>query len=342
LSTQRPREPDITVVVPTFNRRSLLEETVASVLRQTARSWELIVVDDASTDDTPRWLGSLNDPNVRWYRQETNRGESAARNLGLRESRAPFVLFLDDDDLLRPAALERLHRRLLRRPDVIGVVGAVMGFDSSGARRKITHTYRSIESEVWPEVLLGWRPLTGASLLRKEVVVGGGGFDEEIRAAEDEEMWLRLGTMGRVGLYPGIVADKRAHAGQISFADRAEVARGFRLRFIQSLPEPHASRAQRLIETKRAWRRAESAYAAGDFRGALRGFLTVAAPTRGVWRFPIPRAYLVKDITKSLVTAAFQLLLGQRLTGRARAMWHLISSGAIKRHPKAERKTWTR
>jgi glycosyltransferase involved in cell wall biosynthesis len=342
LSTRGSREPEITVVVPTFNRKSLLEETVASVLMQTARSWELIVVDDASTDDTPQWLASLSDPSVRWYRQETNQGESAARNLGLRESRAPSVLFLDDDDLLRPTALERLHRRLLRRPDLIGVVGAVMGFDSSGARRKITHVHRSIESEVWPEVLLGWRPLTGASLLRKEVVVGAGGFDEDIRAAEDEEMWLRLGTMGRVGLYPGIVADKRAHAGQVRFADRVEVARRFRLRFIQSLPEPEATRAESLIDTKRAWRRAETAYGAGDFRGALKGFLTVAAPRRGVWRFPIPRTYLVKDIAKSLVAAASQLLLGQRLAERARATWGRLSGDTFKRHPKAERKTWTR
>jgi len=101
-------EVEVSVVIATRNRSALLAEAVRSVLAQTGVRWELLVVDDASTDGTWAYLEALRGPSVRGLRLEIHGERSAARNLGLAEARAPYVMFLDDDDLLRKGALQVL------------------------------------------------------------------------------------------------------------------------------------------------------------------------------------------------------------------------------------------
>ena len=97
--------PDISVVLATFNRRQCLPRAIASVLRQEDADFELIVVDDASTDDTRSYLATLNDPRVKVIAAERNVGPSAARNRGLAAARADVIAFLDSDDVYRPRRL---------------------------------------------------------------------------------------------------------------------------------------------------------------------------------------------------------------------------------------------
>src|SRR5207249_6673035 len=91
----------VSVVIATRNRRLFLSEAIATVQQQTFDDWELIVVDDASTYDTPSFLGGLRDSRIRDIRQATHGQRSVARNRGLADARGEFVMFLDDDDLLR-------------------------------------------------------------------------------------------------------------------------------------------------------------------------------------------------------------------------------------------------
>ena len=91
--------PKISVVLPTYNRRSTLQRAVASVLAQDEPQWELIVVDDASTDDTRAYLATLTDPRIRAVALARNAGVSVARNRGLEAARAEIVAFLDSDDV---------------------------------------------------------------------------------------------------------------------------------------------------------------------------------------------------------------------------------------------------
>ena len=108
-------QPAVSVVIATRNRRGLLSEAIATVVDQTLSDWELIVVDDASEDDTAELLASIDDSRVRSLRQPAHGERSKARNLGLAEARGEFVMFLDDDDLLRPAALASLSAALASR-----------------------------------------------------------------------------------------------------------------------------------------------------------------------------------------------------------------------------------
>ena len=96
---------EVSVVTPTRNRLSMLQQAVDSVLRQTFDAWELVVVDDASDDGTWEWLSSLSNPRIRSFRLEERGEQSRARNTGVKASTAPIVVSLDDDDLLTPTAL---------------------------------------------------------------------------------------------------------------------------------------------------------------------------------------------------------------------------------------------
>src|SRR5689334_18907936 len=131
-------KPRVSVVIPTHNRRALLEETIASVQAQRGVNVELIVVDDASTDDTWEWL--TRQKNLVPIRQEKNARESQARNTGFAAATAPYVMFFDDDDLLEPGALAHLHAELLKEPDAVAAVGARWDwFTDEGWGRRDVH-----------------------------------------------------------------------------------------------------------------------------------------------------------------------------------------------------------
>lgn len=111
------RDFRVTVVITTYNRSHLLGRAIRSALDQGWSDLEVLVVDDASTDDTPDLMRN-SFPEVRYLCQDTNRGVSAARNRGLREASQPWVMFLDDDDTLLPGAVERIAAHIAKLPDV--------------------------------------------------------------------------------------------------------------------------------------------------------------------------------------------------------------------------------
>jgi hypothetical protein len=116
-------EPTITIVLATRNRATLLRRAIESVLAQTHREWELIVVDDASTDDTLTVIKSIRDPRVRLV-QGDGSGAAWARNVGLREASGSIVAFLDDDNVMAPGWLRAVAVAFQERPELSAVYGA--------------------------------------------------------------------------------------------------------------------------------------------------------------------------------------------------------------------------
>ena len=96
----------VSVVIPTHNRSEFLRSAIASVLSQTYQDFELIVVDDASTDSTAEVVASFNDSRIKFIRHQTNQGGSAARNTGIRASKCDYIAFLDDDDEWSPGKFQ--------------------------------------------------------------------------------------------------------------------------------------------------------------------------------------------------------------------------------------------
>ena len=125
----RPTSPRVSVVIAAYNAERFIRETLQSVFTQTLQDFEIIVVDDGSTDGTQDVLGSVNDPRLTVIRQKNN-GVSAARNAGLAVAQAPYIFFLDADDMLTSHALSRMVSTLDDNPD------RVASFDIISRSRK--------------------------------------------------------------------------------------------------------------------------------------------------------------------------------------------------------------
>jgi glycosyltransferase involved in cell wall biosynthesis len=204
----------VTVVVGTRDRCELLKETVDSVFQQTMDKWELIVVDDASRDGTWSWLESIVDSRVRPIRLDEHGERSKARNTGLAAANGQFVLFLDDDDLLTPDALQIHVDAMRHHPEVIVTVGGMISFDASGKRVKKNPVKRCMVRDVFYDLLFAWAIIGGQSCMRTESVRAVNGWNESYNFAEDLELTLRLAELGPFCLTPEFVINYRIHESQ--------------------------------------------------------------------------------------------------------------------------------
>lgn len=206
------RVPRVSVVISTFNRATLLPATLDSVLAQTMADFELIVVDDGSTDETARVVERYG-TRVRYVFQE-NRERGAARNHGLRLASGEFVALLDSDDLWTPRKLEAEVDYADRRPDVGLVYSSAAHIDEGGrvVRRVRTPAY---EGDVLRHIVRRNFIPFGANIVRRSLLLACGGFNEDRRLAgsEDWELWTRLAAQTRFGRVADVGLLYRQHAG---------------------------------------------------------------------------------------------------------------------------------
>lgn len=206
--------PLVSVIIPTHNRADVLGRAVASVLAQTWTDFELIVVDDGSTDHTAAVLAEFDDPRLTGMHQE-NKGVSAARNLGIRASSGRFIALLDSDDswlpdkLARQLAFMRESGMEISQTDEIWIRdGARVNPCRKHAKLAGWFLERSLElCLISPSCVLFSRALW------EEL----GPFDERLPACEDYSLWLRVGLRYPVGLIPEALTIKTGgHADQLS------------------------------------------------------------------------------------------------------------------------------
>ncbi len=183
--------PAVSVIVPTYQRREPVVRAVESALSQLFRDFELIVVDDGSTDGTAQALASYTD-SLRLL-QQPNRGAAAARNSGLGVARGEFVAFLDSDNCWLPEHLALLVDALDQHP------GAVLASSLPTSRGKPGEGPASARLRApLPRLLIGNNVAYLSTVVaRRDAVVEAGGFDERLRIAEDADLWVRMATSGR-------------------------------------------------------------------------------------------------------------------------------------------------
>ncbi len=220
------------IIMPVYNGARFIAAAIESVYRQSMDDWELIVVDDGSTDESAAIAGSYG-ARVRLLRQE-NRGLSAARNAALAEARAEYVALLDADDCWEAGFLEHLSAALDGAGDeVAGVFSGWLFIDGSG--EEIPGSRVSRPGRFALEDFLAWNLFPPSSaVLRRSAIAAGGGFDEHMRAMEDWDLWLRMTATGGVwlGTEP-LLCRYRVHGGTISRDVRA--MRAGRLRALEKL-----------------------------------------------------------------------------------------------------------
>jgi GT2 family glycosyltransferase len=192
----------------------MVGEAVASVLAQTYRDFELMVVDDGSTDGTAGKLAKFGD-RVHYLATE-NRGAAAARNFGVRQCRGRYVAFLDSDDLWRPGKLEAQVAYMERHPEV-AVCQTEEIWIRNGVRVNPKRVHRKPSGEIFLRSLELCLVSPSAVMLKKESFEEAGGFDESFPVCEDYDLWLRLAVKYEVPLMAEPLVIKRGgHADQLS------------------------------------------------------------------------------------------------------------------------------
>jgi glycosyltransferase involved in cell wall biosynthesis len=295
--------PTVSVVIPTRDRRRLLSETVATVLEQRRVDWELIIVDDGSTDDTLSYLRSLHDPRVRWTRHPESRGVSAARNAGFALARGEFVMFLDDDDLLRPDATARMVDALRAHPEALEATAACRLFhedgDSVRVYRPDKHSYtRYILRELIFDCWAG----SGQNLYRAAVIRDIGGFDPELPCNEVLKLRLEVARRGPACVLPFVSTEYRQHRDQatkrLNFQPKRQHVWA---QFIESLPPSLRPLGRRIRRAAELTARAERARAAGQFATATRLQLGAIASAPSLLASPLLGRPLWWGLKKSLL-----------------------------------------
>lgn len=293
--------PYVTVVIPTHNRRWLLEETLASLARQSFAGWEAVVVDDASQDATWSWLSELQDPRVRKTRLPHQSERAAARNAGLAGAEGAFVMFLDDDDQLPPRALE-IHLEALRRhPDAIASIGGYAMFGDPAAAGEVQIVRRLSVRPILHDVLFGWMAVSGQCLFRADVLRAVGGWDGSRIPIEDHVLWLKAAGLGPVALLPRIVLMYRVHPGQWRPENLQQMMTEVREEAVQRMSEPERGVGRRILEGRALANAAHQRRRQGRPLAALALFARTLAMLPSVRRSPLARQQLLVAMLKCLV-----------------------------------------
>lgn len=294
---EEPPGPEVTVVIPTRNRWSLLRSALDAVRLQRDIAIEAIVVDDGSSDETPERLASIDDPRIRSIRRIGGRGVAAARNEGIVAARGTWIAFLDDDDIWSPA-------KLRSQVDAADARGAVFAYASVALLNERLHAFDV--SEAPDPTLLEARLRSycaipaGASnvIARREVVQQIGGFDEHLHQLADWDLWIRLASEGSGAACPEVLVGYRHHAVQMLRVETEDV-------FLEL----------DYLDRKHGWRPSRHT---GDYqrrlfwRWAARGSLNAGRPLRaarlaaaGEWRHHERESSLSGTLSLARVSASY-------------------------------------
>ena len=227
--------PSVSVIIPTYNRGWILREAIDSVLAQDYSDFELIVVDDGSTDNTRDILDAYGRKIIVLH--QPNRGVSAARNRGIAASRAQLVAFLDSDDLWLPQKLTRQAEFFQSNPEAL-ICQTEETWVRNGVRVNPKKRHQKPSGMIFEPSLALCLVSPSAVMIRRSLFDTVGLFDESLPACEDYDLWLRISCRHPVFLLDDPLIIKRGgHDDQLSRADGLDKYR------IQSLKQ--------LIETGR-------------------------------------------------------------------------------------------
>jgi glycosyltransferase involved in cell wall biosynthesis len=225
--------PTVSVVIPSYNRASLLKEAIDSVLGQDFDDFELIVIDDGSTDDTPGLLQSY--PNICVVRQD-RRGVSAARNAGIRRASGRFLAFLDSDDLWLPKKLSAQIAFFKTHPEAV-ICQTQEIWIRSGVRVNPKRRHRKHSGMIFDRSVELCLVSPSAVMLERSLLDEVGWFDESLPACEDYDLWLRIAWRFPIHLISMPLVIKRGgHADQLSRAPGLDRFRIYALKKVLENP----------------------------------------------------------------------------------------------------------
>lgn len=185
--------PNVSVIIPTYNRAHILGRAIRSVLNQTYQDFELIIVDDGSSDSTDEVVKSFDDVRIRYLKHKKNRGGAATRNTGIKAARGKYIAFQDSDDEWLPEKLEKQMKAFEDAPPEVGVV--YTGFYRLQDGRKTYIPSSKInpkEGYIFNSLLKGNFITTQAVLVKRKCFDKARMFDENLPRLQDWELFLRI------------------------------------------------------------------------------------------------------------------------------------------------------
>lgn len=198
--------PSISIVTPSFNQVAYLEQTIRSVLDQEVPGLEYIIVDGGSTDGSVDIIRRYAD-RLAWWTSEPDAGQADAINKGASHASAPYLAWLNSDDLYYPGAINAAIRALEAHPEAVAVYSDLDSIDGSGRRINATRMKPcSLESLLCFQIL--GQP---AVFMRREAFVAAGGLDTSYHLLLDHHLWIRLAQKGKMEYVPGTWSAARYH-----------------------------------------------------------------------------------------------------------------------------------
>lgn len=279
----------ISIITPTFNRSGFIRDAIESVRKQTFTNWEMLIVDDGSTDDTKDIVALyLGDSRIT-YRFQDNQGQSAARNVGLVHSKGSYVCFLDSDNLWSSEKLKIQYEAIKSHADIDVVYGDADTINESGVVIS-TANMKRYSGKITEQLLKDNFVSFNTAMVRANSIKGIGGFDESVRFGPDYDLWLRLSVRSQFLYIPIVFEQYRVMPDQLSSDKDARFSSN------KATVERFLSRNPGVV-SKRAIRHGFSAFYVrrGRYRltnkrsylSALTDFLTALRYTPfniGVWR----------------------------------------------------------
>lgn len=190
--------PIISVVIPSYNRGHCLKKCLESVLNQTFQDIEVIVVDDASTDETNALIMALSDPRIRYIAHEVNRGGAAARNTGIKAAQGEFVAFLDSDDTWVPQKLEKQLALLNEKGLEYGYVYSWF-IRNNPQGEELGRDHFSIDGPALDKLLeRNFIGTFSSIMVRRSALLSVDGLDEKMKSCQDWDLFIRLSRITKV------------------------------------------------------------------------------------------------------------------------------------------------
>jgi len=203
--------PMVSVLISCFNAEDFIADAVASILAQTLTDWELVVVDDGSTDATLSQLDQFSDTRIRVVRSHENMGISRALNIGLQFVHGRYIARLDADDLASACRLEKQVDYLEKNPRAVAVGGSLSVFGETSE----SILARKPSDSLGPYFLRGNQYLSSSVMFRRECLQGRDiRFNETLPNAQDYDFWMQLSKYGNLAQVPGVLGQYRFHDSQ--------------------------------------------------------------------------------------------------------------------------------
>ena len=315
----RNKKPTVSIIIPTYDRARWLKKSIESVLNQTYQDFELIIVDDSSTDNTPEVVKSFKDKRVRYFQQTKrfpikSQGAAAARNIGIKKSRGKFIAFNDDDDLWRKRKLEKQITAFEKAGEKTGLVYSKI-VRIKGKEKFFIPKEKNVkkEGDVHRDLFLeNWIVTLPSALVKKEVFEKIGLFDENFPRYQDWELWLRVSKDYDFKYLPEVLVDSFILTEGIHRSDKAL------LKATELIFKKHKKEIEKDDEVLAAWQfRLGDLYYHQQKMETARNFFVQALKNSFSFKYcrAIMKTFLGKRISEALIGFKTQLIKDWQLVG---------------------------